>query len=257
MCGRYTLFVDDAELVKLFDIDVVEGEHEPSYNQAPSQLVRSVRQKSDGARQLGLMSWGLVPFWAKESFKPLINARAETVTDKPSFRKAVSRRRCLLPTNGYYEWQVGEDGRKQPYFLSLATPDGEPAPLGAEPTMAMAGIFDWPVRRSEERDEEVDEESGEERPRDPSTCAIITREAVDTAGEIHPRMPLFIPRSDWALWLDPMFEDPSELQSLINSIPPAPMAPRMVAPAVGNVRNNSPQLIAPYDPNQGMLPGLG
>ena len=263
MCGRYTMFADDAELVNLFDIDVVEGEHKPSYNQAPSQVVRTVRTKSDERRELGLMSWGLVPFWAKESFKPLINARAETVTEKPSFRTAVSKRRCLIPANGYYEWQETADGRKQPWFLSLATPDGEAAPPGAEPTMAMAGIFDWPNRqrdaqlradgRGPDVPASVDAMGVEGAPEDPATCAIITREAVDTLGEIHPRMPLFIPRSLWAPWLDMELRDPKGLKELIASIPVAPLAPRMVGPAVGNVRNNSPELLAPYDPDEGLL----
>ncbi len=239
MCGRFTMFSDDEELARLFDVDVVEGEHHESYNEAPSQLIRAVRTKRDERRELDLMRWGLIPFWAKESFHPLINARAETVTEKPSFRTPVSKRRCLLPTNGYYEWQKNEDGEKRPFFLSLANSQGQPAPLGAEPTMAMAGIFDWPRR------EDGDQERSEEDFSAPPTTAIITRPAADTLGHIHDRMPLFVPKSLWEAWLDPNFQNRDELREMIRSIPTPPLVPREVGKAVGNVRNNGPELIVP------------
>ncbi len=241
MCGRYTMFSTDKDLVDLFDIDLLEGEHQPSYNEAPSQMVRTARQKQDEGRVLDLQQWGLRPFWAKENFKPLINARAETVTERPSFRSAASKRRCLIPTNGYYEWQKEEDGKKQPWFLSLAGKDGEPAPVGQEPIMAMAGLWERPGRDFPEGS--------------PQTTAIVTREAADTLGFIHQRMPLFVPRSLWEAWLDPELTDPGEVQELVDAIPPAPLAPRMVSRAVGNVRNNYPGLILPEDPipSQGEL----
>ena len=257
MCGRFTMYADDKELVRLFDIDVVEGEHHESYNEAPSQLIRSVRTKSDGERELDLMSWGLVPFWAKDSFKPLINARAETVTEKPAFRTATSKRRCLIPTNGYYEWQTGPDGKKQPYFLSLANAEGEPAPPGAEPTMAMAGIFDWPKRDEPDGEEQfaiqatlLDEipDALEAPERRAATTAVITRAATDTLGHIHQRMPLFIPRSEWETWLNPDLRDAPDLREFIDALPTPPIAPRPVSPAVGNVRNNNPSLILPVEP---------
>ena len=137
MCGRFTMYADDAELTTLFDIDLVEGEHAPSYNQAPSELIRAVRSDAEAEPLLTNQKWGFVPFWAKEGFKPLINARAETVTEKPVFSAAAKKRRCLVPSNGYFEWQKKRDGKKQPYFLSLADSDGNPAPPGSEPVMAM------------------------------------------------------------------------------------------------------------------------
>lgn len=254
MCGRFTMYADDQELVSLFDIDVVEGEHRPTYNQAPSQMVRAVRNQSDQQRQLSDQQWGFVPFWAKENFKPLINARAETVTEKPTFRTAVRKRRCLVPTNGYFEWQQRPGGKKQPYFLSLADSDGQPADPGSEPLLAMAGIYEWP--RSDDPDEKA-----------PATAALLTREAADTLGHIHQRMPLFIPRPLWQPWLDREINTPEEVAELIAAVPVAPLAPRMVSPAVGNVRNNFPGLIDPYTPPEerqddlgpaepGMLPGL-
>ena len=238
MCGRFTMFADDSELVSLFDIDVVEGQHQPSYNQAPSELVRAVRAQREEERELLNQQWGFVPHWAKEGFKPLINARAETVTEKPTFRTAARKRRCLVPTNGYYEWQKLPDGKKQPFFLSLAGPDGQPAPPGAEPILAMAGIYEW--------------SSGAEEA--PATCALLTRQAADTLGYIHERMPLFVPRPLWGEWLSRDLTDQGEVAEMVHSIPVAPLAPREVSPAVGNVRNNFPGLINPYDPHEGMLP---
>lgn len=235
------MFADDAELVRLFNIDVVEGEHAETFNAAPTQLIRSVRTKSDGQRELDLMKWGLVPFWAKDTFKPLINARAETVTEKSVFKTAVSKRRCLIPTNGYYEWQVAPDGSKQPFFLSLAAPDGQPAEPGSEPVMAMAGIFDWPPRDSRD---EIEQDA-----LPAATSAVITRAATDTLGHIHDRMPLFIPKSEWGNWLDPVLTDPGHIKALIESIGTPPIAPRAVGKAVGNVRNDRRDLILPIDPS--------
>ncbi len=232
MCGRYTLFATDDDLAALFEVDVMEGEHPPSYNVAPSQMVRAAKQDPAEGSVLEMQQWGLRPHWAKESFKPLINARAETVTQKPSFRTAAARRRSLMPTNGYYEWQTEKDGKKQPWFLSLAGEEGEPAPPGQEPVMAMAGLWEWAPKGTE----------------GPQTTAIITREAADTLGFIHHRMPLFVPRSLWQTWLDPELTDLEAIQELINEIPPAPIAPREVGKAVGNVRNNNPTLILPQDP---------
>lgn len=245
------MFADDPELVRLFDIDLVEGEHCESFNEAPSQLIRSVRTKSDQRRELDLMKWGLVPFWAKESFKPLINARAETVTEKPAFKTATSKRRCLIPTNGYYEWKTEPDGTKQPYFLSLATTDGAPAAPGSEAIMAMAGIYDWPSKEERTKQEsweqaELGDEQTKHAPLAP-TSAIITRAATDTLGQIHDRMPLFVPRNAWADWLNPELTDLENIQELIENIGTPPIAPRKVGKAVGNVRNNSPDLILPVE----------
>ena len=210
MCGRFSLYASDDDLVKLFDIDVMEGEHGASYNQAPSQWIRSV--VGDQPRVLTLQKWGLVPHWAKDNFRPLINARAETLTEKPAFRAAAMRRRCLLPANGYYEWSD-----KQPYFLSEG---------GA--VQGMAGIYETyylsdgsPI----------------------ITCAIITRAATDSLGHIHDRMPVFVPPDMWQEWLDPQLQDRRDVQALLDSVPAAHPAARPVNPAVGNVRTEDPDVI--------------
>ncbi len=226
MCGRYTLFSDDADLVTLFDIDVLEGEHESAYNQAPSEWVRSV--VGDKTRVLTLQKWGFKPMWAKENFRPLINARSETLVEKNIFRPAAMRRRCLLPANGYYEWVTGEDGKKQPFFLAGPNTQGGPLPYSESPVLAMAGIYDWAKTKE-----------GEEVP----TCAIVTRSAADNLGHIHPRMPLFIPPSLYSDWLDPELEDPDTVDELIRAVPVPHLAAQEVSRAVGNVRVNDPDII--------------
>ncbi|WP_099332931.1 SOS response-associated peptidase [Actinomyces minihominis] len=243
MCGRFTIYADDDELVDFFEVDLVEGEHLPSYNQAPSQQIRVVRQVEEAEvvgsakRELVNQKWGFVPFWAKEGFRPLINARSETVTEKPTFRTAAQKRRSLVPMNGYYEWRVLPGGKKQPYFLSLGDAEGRGAPPGSEPLMAVAGIFEWPAEGSEE----------------PATSALLTRSASRELAYIHDRMPLFIPKNLWSAWLDPDLNDRDAVSEMIAAVPPAPLVARMVSPAVGNVRNNFPGLINPFDPDEGTL----
>lgn len=223
MCGRFTLFSDDSDLVSLFDIDVLEGEHGEAFNEAPSEWIRAVVDA--GPRILTLQKWGLLPHWAKKGFRPLINARSETVTEKPSFRSAALRRRCLLPTNGYYEWMVEESGRKQPYFLSAAGPEGQAEPYRESPVLAMAGIYEW-----SQTDGLV-------------TCAIITRTALDSVGHIHDRMPLFVPPEFQADWLNPELQNKADVQDLIGGMPQRLLAAQKVSTAVGNVRVEDPEEI--------------
>ncbi len=218
MCGRFSLFTPDDELVALFDIDVLEGEHLPAYNQAPSQWIRSVVGAEP--RVLTLQKWGLVPTWAKPSFRPLINARAETLTVKPSFRTASQKRRCLLPANGYYEWT-----NKDPYFLSQP---GEVLP--------MAGIYE--VHHLEDGTAIA-------------TCAIVTRVATDALGHIHDRMPVIVPEDRWDDWLDPDLQNRDQVQILLDEIPPAHLEPQPVNRAVGNVRTQDPAGIFAVPPTLG------
>lgn len=265
MCGRFSLFADDDDLVALFDIDLLLGEHSPSWNEAPSRRIRAVLEREvpdnpgsagphghEGGggtpssvaavggnpevpahatrveRQLRLLEWGLVPSWAKPPLRPMINARAETLTSKPSFRSAAARRRCLIPSNGYFEWQVraGGDG-KQPWFLSRGEGD---------PVMAFAGIFEaW-----------RDPTGGQEAPW-LLTCAIVTRSAPDALGQIHDRMPVVVPPDLWDAWLDPGLTERERVNELLTSIPAPALVPRRVGRAVGNVRNDGPDLIVPVD----------
>lgn len=162
--------------------------------------------------------WGLVPSWARDASRPMINARAESLVDKPSFKAAARRRRCLVPANGYYEWQAGAGG-KQPWFLSAGEGD---------PVLGFAGIYEaW------------------QGPRDQwlLTFAIVTRSAPDAVGHIHDRSPVVVPLSMWSEWLDPETETDTEVRHLLDAIASPVLVPRKVGNAVGNVRNNDPSLI--------------
>jgi putative SOS response-associated peptidase YedK len=173
-------------------------------------------------RSLRVLRWGLVPSWAKDAkgAARLINARSETLTSKPAFRSAYARRRCLVPADGYFEWQ--RDGTaKQPWFLTSR--DGAPLP--------MAGLYEVWGREDGER---------------LWTCTVITTDAADELGHIHDRTPLLVPREAWRRWLDPEVEDPG--QDLLVPATPGVLDAWPVSPAVGNVRVNGPELVEPLQP---------
>ncbi len=224
MCGRYASSRDACDLASAFEVEEpVEQVLPPSWNVAPTDPVYAVLQREQ-ARQLRVLRWGLVPSWAKDAkgAARLINARQETVTSKPALRAAYARRRCLLPADGYYEWQV--DGtRKQPWFLSRA--DGAP--------LAMAGLYEvWSPPEGERL----------------WTCTVITTSAADELGHIHDRTPLLVRPSDWDRWLDPAVEDPG--QHLLVPAVDGALEAWPVGAAVGNVRNDGPELAAPLEPEQ-------
>jgi putative SOS response-associated peptidase YedK len=181
-----------------------------------------------------VIRWGLVPSWAKDISigSRMINARAETVSEKPAFRSAFTRRRCLLPADGYYEWQqppAGTSGPKQPYFI--CRPDHRP--------LAFAGVYELWRDRAAARD-------------DPDawlwTTAIITTSAPDELGEIHDRMPMVIDRASWTDWLDPANTDASDVRALLAPAAAGGLTSYPVSLAVNSVRNNGPGLVEPADP---------
>lgn len=218
MCGRYASSRDARDLAGAFEVEEPpEQVIAPSWNVAPTDPVYAVLQR-DQTRLLAVLRWGLVPSWAKDAkgAARLINARQETVTEKPAFRAAYARRRCLLPADGYYEWQA-EGARKQPWFLTAR--DGAP--------LAMAGLYEVWSR-------------GQERL---WTCTVITTSAADELGHIHDRTPLLVPRGDWARWLDPAVEDPGD-RLLVPAVGGA-LDAWPVGSAVGNVRNDGPELVQP------------
>ncbi|WNM32433.1 SOS response-associated peptidase [Streptomyces sp. Li-HN-5-11] len=243
MCGRYVSTRSPEDLVQHFRATEWHPEEalDPSWNVAPTDdvwavLERVPREDRDAAsarRELRPLRWGLVPSWAKDprTGARMINARVETVHEKPAFRRAFVRHRCLLPADGFYEWQqvVAEDTgrtRKQPYFIYPE--DGE--------VMALAGLYAyW-------RDPRV------ARDDDPAawltTCTIITTEATDAAGRIHPRMPLALTPDHYDAWLDPRHQDPDELRELLSPPAGGHLDARPVSPAVNDVRNNGPELLA-------------
>jgi putative SOS response-associated peptidase YedK len=192
-------------------------------------------------RQLRVVTWGLVPFWAKDPAigNRLINARVETVAEKPAFRKAFASRRCLLPADGYYEWYTpeaeatddpdsgkGRKPRKQPFFIHH--PDGA--------VLAMAGLYEiW--RDPTKADDDPD--------RFRWTCTVLTTSAQDDLGRIHDRMPLLVDRQEYAAWLDPSLSDPDSLRDLLVPAAPGRLEAYPVSTMVNNVRNNGPELVEP------------
>lgn len=241
MCGRYASTRDPATLAAEFDAVDAAGDEAAShcdFNVAPTKPVLAVVTRhprdEEGTpdpdrteRSIRVMRWGLVPHWAKDPSvgSRLINARAESAADKPAFRTSVARHRCLLPADGWFEWQ--RDGtRKQPYFITPRNGAG----------VALAGL--WATWRS--RDAE---------PGEPPlvTCAVITTDAVGPFTAIHARMPLVLHPDAWTAWLDPDSEDPGELLRRSPDWLADGIELRPVSPAVNKVRNNGPELIERVD----------
>ena len=223
MCGRYASSRSAMDLQVHFEVEEPPEEQlPPSWNVAPTDPTYVVLQRED-ARQLRVARWGLVPSWARDTkgAARLINARRETLADKPAFRSAYQRRRCLVPADGYYEWQKQGAG-KQAWFLSAR--EGGP--------LAMAGLYEvWRAG---------------DGPR-LWTCTIITTDAPDEHGEIHDRTPLLVGREDWARWLDPSVPDPEAAGPGELLVPGTPgvLDAWPVGAAVGNVRNDGPELAQP------------
>jgi len=258
MCGRYASARSRIELLEEFEVqrDRVDESLQPDYNVAPTKpvyavMTRQPRAEADAAptgnaaaakaeRELRVVRWGLVPYWAKDVSigSRMINARAETVSEKPAFRTAFAKRRCLLPADGYYEWQPpppGTKGSKQPYFI--CRPDHS--------VLAFAGLYElW-------RDRSLPRE-------DPAawlwTATVITTSAPDELGEIHDRMPMVIDRAGWTDWLDPGNTEVADVQTLLAPAASTGLINYPVAQLVNSVRNNGPELIKQADP---VAPGMG
>lgn len=223
MCGRFTLRASARTIAEQFGLLEV-GTIPPRYNIAPTQPVAAVRLDPEAQlpdRQLVWLRWGLVPSWARDARigAGLINARAESAGQKPAFRAALRRRRCLVLADGFYEWQrVG--ARKQPYFIRLR--DDRP--------FAFAGIWEsW----------EGPEHSAL------ATCAILTTEPNELMAPIHDRMPVILAPEDYTAWLDPTIQTPESLRRLLRPYPSDAMLAYPVSPYVNDPRNDTPQCIAP------------
>lgn len=219
MCGRYVITSSPAAIRALFGYPE-QPNFPPRYNVAPTQPIPVVRLH-DGKRQFVLMRWGLIPSWVKDpkTFSLLINARGESVIDKPAFRAAMRRRRCLIPADGFYEWKdVG--GRKQPYFVR---------PKQAGP-FAFAGLWEtWTGPNGEEMD----------------TAAIVTTSANRTLSAIHDRMPAIVPPQAFDLWLDCAKVDAQTAAALIAPARDELLEAYEISTAVNRVANDSEALIAP------------
>jgi putative SOS response-associated peptidase YedK len=224
MCGRYVIEWLPDEISERFQLRRIPASLFASFNAAPTQALPTVIESSDGERELQTMRWGLIPRWAKpgQSKGPApFNARAETLLEKPMFKSLVSRKRCLVPANGYYEWkQVA--GRKQPYFFQPA--DHE--------LFAFAGLYD-----------EYEGDDGEPV----GTYTVVTTEANELTREYHDRMPVILPREAEEEWVSREQTDGRAVTQLLAPYPPDQMTVRPVSPEVNNVRNNDPSLIEPLD----------
>lgn len=242
MCGRFVSSTPPDQLAQYFEVDEMPEqllERGPNYNTAPTTDVFVVH--SDGsARRLDAFRWGLVPFWAKDISvgNRMINARAETVAEKPAFRKALAHRRCIIPADGFYEWKK-EPGskRKQPYFIHR--PDGEP--------FAFAGLWEvWKGPKDRARSGAGATGEGQLPPPEPlHSCTIITTGANEKMSELHDRMPVILPRSAWDEWLSPEVDDTELLGRLLVPAPSEIITFHPVSTEVNNVRNKGEHLIEP------------
>lgn len=274
MCGRYAASKATDDLVEELEVDadrtskpvrsvLVNPQNpppgEPDWNMAPSKnarvvLTRAVDGQADPERSLRLLSWGLVPPWAKDprSGTKMTNARIETLLEKPSYRKAALHRRCLVPADGWYEWQVSPTAvdakgkpRKQPFFTHRA--DGAPLTFGGlyefwrDPQGEKGDPLSWLV-----------------------TFTIITQAAEPGLDRIHDRQPFVVDPSDWAAWLDPALTETGDVVDLLSLSEPGRFTAYPIGRAVGNTRNNGPQLLRPLsrdelegvvDPTTGELLG--
>lgn len=217
MCGRYTLATPVGRLAEEFGFDTSSKDFRTSYNVAPTQQVPAVLAEG-GTRRLEMLRWGLVPSWADDPGigARMINARAETVPEKPSFRKAFKERRCLIPADGFYEWQKANGG-KQPFYIRMQ--DGSP--------FAFAGL--WETWNGDE---------GELR-----TCTIITTAPNELTGEIHNRMPVILDPEDHDLWLDPDFGQKDPLAELLRPYPADLMEAYPVSRLVNSPTNDDERCI--------------
>lgn len=237
MCGRFALDASRYEVAEQFHVDEVAEDSAPDdrrFNVAPSQEVLAVASSRDGTvRRLGTFRWGLVPGWASDPSigNRMINARAETAPDKPAFRRAFERRRCLLPASGYYEWKSAEGGRRRkaskvPYYFRRR--DGL--------LLAIGGL--WEVWHGDGDDEVL------------RTCTVLTTRANALGAEVHDRMPLLVPEHLWDRWLAP---EPLTEEERLSAIAPAPeelLVAIRVSDAVNDPRNDGPELAQEVDAHE-------
>jgi putative SOS response-associated peptidase YedK len=222
MCGRITLSSSAREIASQFELDsqVPIPELRPRYNIAPSQDIVTIRQDRERRRMLSLERWGLVPHWAKEPSigNRLINARAETLADKPAFREALRRRRCIVPADGFFEWS-GRGAERTPYLFRRCD----------RGLLGIAGLYErWHGQGGEVVD----------------SCTLITTEANETLRDFHDRMPALLSAGDYGPWLDRDLQEPDQLLPLLAPCPEAWLQPSPVSTRINNPRNDDPDCLA-------------
>jgi putative SOS response-associated peptidase YedK len=221
MCGRYVLEAPE-DLSERFQLRQLAIQLPHTWNVAPTNQMPVIVETEEGEREAKLMQWGLIPRWAKPGVKrglAPINARAETLSEKPMFRNLVKRNRCLVPANGFYEWKNLGD-HKQPYYITV--PD--------DPLFAFAGLYE---SFANDAGEEID------------SYTIVTTEPNELMSTLHTRMPVILHPGDEEEWLDPEVTDPAQVERLLVPYPADEMQAFPVSRKVGNTRNNGPDLIEP------------
>lgn len=225
MCGRFTNRAKPEQIEKEFKVGAKNPNlYEPRYNIAPTQMISAVLQEKSN-RILTQLKWGLVPSWSKDASigSRMINARAETLAEKPSFREAFARRRCIIPASGFYEWQKTNSGAKQPFYFYLK--DRE--------VFGFAGLWEsW-----------LDRETGEEL----ETCTIITTEANEAVEPVHERMPVILKAENYEEWLDAKEKNTERLQKFLLPYPGEEMSAHEVSRSVNIPDTDSPELIKPLN----------
>ncbi|MEK3887745.1 SOS response-associated peptidase [Bacillus sp. FSL K6-3431] len=221
MCGRFTLFASFSEIIDRFDIQqmIDEDLYNPNYNVAPSQSVLAVINDGTNNR-LGYLRWGLIPSWAKDmkiGYK-MINARAETLSEKPSYRNAYKNKRCLILADSFYEWKRHDDKSKTPMRIKLKSDN----------LFAMAGL--WESWKSPEGESIY-------------SCTVITTQPNKLVKDIHDRMPVILKPEDERIWLDKSITDSDQLNDLLNPLPENLMDAYEVSSLVNSPKNNSIGLI--------------
>lgn len=240
MCGRFVSTQQPEQIGAYFDAETAVDTLGQNYNVAPTHDIYGVVESADGQRRVEAFHWGLVPVWAKDRkiASKMINARSETLSEKNSFKSLFTKKRVLVPMDGFYEWKAGSaDGpttskgkpAKQPMFIHRA--DGEP--------LAVAGL--WTAWKDPET---VDEPDG---PKWLHSATLITTAANTTMQAVHDRMPVLVPRERWAEWLDPTNADVESLRSLFVPGDDVPLAMHPVSTDVNSVRNNHAHLVDPLD----------
>ncbi len=224
MCGRFTLKTPEATIASLFP-DLSVPALAPRYNVAPTQNVAAVRQAASGDLEFVALRWGLVPFWAKELSvgARMINARSETVREKPSFRTAFKKRRCLVFADGYFEWKkIGK--KKQPYYMTTQENGGG---------FCMAGLWESWTDNSTNQNVE--------------TCTVLTTDACPSLVSVHDRMPVVLPNQEFEFWLDPDFNDGDRIHAICQPTRDDFFEVQTVNPIVNNARNDSPECVEIID----------
>ncbi len=221
MCGRFTLTLNPEAIQLAFELESIPAAYTPRYNIAPAQPVLALT--NEGHRHATMLRWGLVPSWAKDPAigNNLINARSETLAEKPAFRHAFRRRRCVIFADGFYEWQKLPDGRKRPLYIRLE--DGQP--------FALAGL--WEVWQPPHGDEAL------------RTCTIVTTRPNTFMMPIHARMPVILDRAAMDDWLAPGEVDPLDLMPLLAPVDTLPLTAYEVSKAVNSPHGDVPDLIRP------------